>query len=84
MASDGAGVLERSLVAKFSPVKRRKGHSYCFDYDCVKDLSIEPNRIKGIVKGGENFEVELYYTRLHGAIKITDFRLRVSPFRRRI
>ena len=80
MASDGAGVLEASLACRFSPNARKKGYSYCFDYDCVKDLSIEPNRIKGYVKGGQDYEVELYYTRLNGAVEVTDFYCECAHF----
>ena len=73
MTSNGTGVLEISLANKFSPSTRYKGHGYCFDYDCVCDLDIQTNRITGIVAGSRDYCVDLYYTRLNDAIKITSF-----------
>jgi len=73
MASDGPGVLEGSLAHQFARSEQKKGHTYCFDYDCVDHLCVESNRITGTVYGSRSYGVDLYFSLQSGSIRVTDF-----------
>ena len=59
---DSPGVLELDLAAQFGNSVKRKGTAYCYEYDYVHDVNILNNRISGIVRGSEEYDVELYYS----------------------
>jgi len=70
---DSPGVLELDLAAQFGNSVKRKGTAYCYEYDSVHGVNILNNRISGIVRGSEEYDVELYYSLKSGAMKVTGF-----------
>ena len=70
---DSPGVLELNLASKFGLIEQKKGASYCYDFDSVRNVNILNNRISGVVYGSQAYEVELYYSVKLGAMKVTGF-----------
>ena len=68
---DSPGVLELDLAAQFGNSVKRKGTAYCYEYDSVHDVNILNNRISGIVRGSEEYDVELYYSLKSGAMTVS-------------
>lgn len=69
---ESQGILAATLASQFSRADQKKGADYCYDYDCVRDVNIEGNRIYGMVYGSRDYEVELYFSLNSGGMKVTD------------
>ena len=79
---DSPGVLELDLAPQFGRSEKKQGASFCYDFDCVRDVNILNNRISGVVYGSQGYEVELYYSVKSGAMKVTGFECACPHFAR--